>query len=48
MSEAVSVRYIDGRAEVEIAGRRMAIDRRDRDEREQSCPIEFLSIALGS
>lgn len=48
MGEIVQVRYAAGRAEVEVNGRRLAVERRDAAERASNCPLELISVALGS
>jgi hypothetical protein len=46
--DVISVRYEAGCAQVRIGGRGLEVDRRDRDDRESTCPIELVSAALGS
>jgi hypothetical protein len=46
--DVVSVRYEAGRAQVSIGGRGLEVDRRDRDDRASTCPIELVTAALGS
>ena len=48
MSDTVRVRYADGRAEVRMGDRALHVERRDRDGRSDTCPIELVSAALGS
>ena len=48
MAEVVQVHYAAGRAEVEVNGRRLAVERRDAEERAVACPLELISVALGS
>ncbi|MHB9033073.1 MAG: hypothetical protein ACYC6L_08495 [Anaerolineae bacterium] len=48
MSEQVRVSYDQGRAVVELADRTILVERRDTVNRSESCPLEWLSVALGS
>jgi hypothetical protein len=48
MSDTVRVRYVDGRAEVGIGDRALHVERRDKDDRSYTCPVELVSAALGS
>ncbi len=45
--DAVRVRYVEGRAEVQIGDRVLRIDRRDDPRRGDTCPIELVTAALG-
>ena len=45
---AVRVRYTSGRAQVQIGGRELRVDRRDDASRTYTCPVELVSAALGS
>jgi hypothetical protein len=44
----VRVRYLDGHAEVHIGDRALQVERRDTNRRNNTCPIELVSSALGS
>jgi hypothetical protein len=46
--DTVQVRYVDGAAEVRIGERLLQVQRRDDDARTDTCPIELVSVALGS
>jgi hypothetical protein len=46
--DTVSVRYLDGGAEVRLGDRLLQVQRRDNDARTDTCPIELVSAALGS
>jgi hypothetical protein len=48
MTETVCVRYDHGRAVVELPDRTFLVERRDNPDREEICPLEWLSVALGS
>jgi hypothetical protein len=48
MTDVVRVQYGDGRAKVQIGDRALQVERRDRDGRDYTCPIELVSAALGS
>jgi hypothetical protein len=48
MSDAVSARYVAGRALIEMEGRSLQAERRDDDTRVGSCPLELISAALAS
>jgi hypothetical protein len=48
MSEVVSVRLAEGRAEVQIGAQTLTVDRRDEAGRVCACPIELITAALGS
>jgi hypothetical protein len=48
MTDVVRVRYVDGQAQVDAGGQKLAVARRDDDERIDRCPLEWLSVALGS
>ena len=48
MSDSAHVYYENGQAVVEIAGREVNVERRDTENRGETCPIEFISVALGS
>jgi len=46
-ADTVRVHYIEGRAKVQIGDRVLHIDRRDNQRRDESCPIELVTAALG-
>lgn len=46
MSDAVSVRYVNGRAEVQIG--EQTLEARQREEPGGVCPLDLLTAALGS
>ena len=48
MSDVVRVSYVDGEAEVQTEGRALRVSRRDDGSRVASCPVELVSVALGS
>jgi len=48
MSDRVRVQWAEGRAQVRIGDRVLAVERRDEDGRIFSCPVELVSAALGS
>ena len=48
MTETVRVQHDHGRAVVELQDRTILVERRDTDDHEEICPLEWLSVALGS
>jgi hypothetical protein len=48
MSDAVTCRYRDGSAEINIAGRLLPVSRRDDASRDSVCPIEMVAASLGA
>ncbi len=44
----IVVEYKDGFANVIIGNRKIAVARRDADTRDNLCPVELISAALGS
>ena len=49
MMDSVRVRYADGRALVEGAeSRALSVERRDAGGRNNACPLEWISVALGA
>ncbi len=47
-SSEVCVRYVDGRAEVQVGERSLMVNRRDDETRTFTCPLELVTAALGS
>jgi hypothetical protein len=45
--DTVRVRYVEGRAEVQIGDRVLHIDQSDNQRRGDTCPIELVTAALG-
>jgi hypothetical protein len=48
MNEHIKISYNNGQAVVEMGYRTVLVNRRDTNDREQICPLEWLSVALGS
>ena len=49
MMDSVRVRYADGWALVEGAeSRTLSVERRDADGRDNACPLDWVSVALGA
>jgi hypothetical protein len=48
MNEGVRVYYDQGRAIAEVAGLSVQSERRDTAGRRETCPLEWISVALGS
>jgi len=46
--DIVTVRYLDGCAQVRIGEHALEVDRRDDKARTRTCPIELVTAALGS
>jgi hypothetical protein len=48
MTDVVTVHYAAGRAVVEMGERSVLVERRDTADRAEGCPLEWLSVSLGS
>jgi hypothetical protein len=46
--DTVRARLTEGRAEIQIGERALQVDRRDNSARDNTCPIELVSAALGA